>query len=71
LGEKRKVYRALVMKHEGKKLLGRSKRRWEDSLSLEIDFKELGCQCMNWSDLSQDRGNWWAVVNALMKLWIP
>jgi hypothetical protein len=58
-----------MVKHEGKKLLGRSRQRWEDNI--KVDFKELGCQVMNWIDLTQDRDKWRAVVNTLMKLWMP
>ena len=68
-GERRGVYRVLVGKHEGKKPLGRPRRRWEDNM--KMDFQELGCVGMDWIDLVQDRDRWRALVSAVMNLRVP
>jgi hypothetical protein len=69
VGEKKCVYRVLVLKPEGKKALGRPRRRWEDNIKMYL--QELGCGGMGWIDLAQDRDRWRALVNAVMKLRIP
>ena len=51
---------------EGKRPLGRPRRRWEDNI--KIDSKWLGD--VDWIDLAQDRDRWWALVNAVMNLGI-
>ena len=51
--EGRGVYRILVGNHEGKRPLGRPKRRWEDNI--KIDLQEVGCGGMDWIELAQDR----------------
>jgi len=53
MGERRGVYRVLVGKHEGKKPLGRPRRRWEDNI--KMDIQEEGCGVMDWIDLSRVR----------------
>jgi hypothetical protein len=53
MGETRNAYRVLVGKPEGKRPLGRPRRRWVDNN--KIDFREIGCDCMDWIDLAQDR----------------
>ena len=53
MGERRGVYRILVGKSEGKRPLGRLRRRWEDNI--ETDPQEVGCGVMDWIDLAQDR----------------
>jgi len=58
------VYWALVRKPEGKKPLGRPKRRWEDTI--KMDLKEVECGVMNLIELAQDRDNWRGLVNAVM-----
>jgi hypothetical protein len=63
------VYRVLVGKPEGKRPLGRPRRRWEDTN--KIDLQEVGCGGVDWIDLVQDRGRWLALVNAEMNLWVP
>jgi len=55
--ERRGVYSVLVRKPEGKRPLGRPRRRWEDNVKMDI-------QVVNWIDLAQDRYTWWALVNA-------
>jgi hypothetical protein len=67
VGEDRKVYRVLVGKPEGKRPLGRQKRRWEDGI--RIDLRETGWGGgMEWIQLAQDRGLWRALVNTVMNL---
>jgi len=69
MGERRGVYRVLVGKPEGKGPLGRPRRRWKDSMTMDI--QEVGCGGMDWIDLAQDRDRWWALVNAVMNLRVP
>ena len=69
MGERRRVYRVLVGKPEGKRPLGRPGRRWEDNI--KIDLQEEGCEVMDWIELAQDRDRWWAIVNVVMNLRIP
>jgi hypothetical protein len=63
MGEMRGVYRVLVRKPEGKNLLGRPRRRWENNI--QMDLQELGWG-IDWIDLARDRERWRAVVNAVM-----
>ena len=65
MGERRGVYRVLVGKPEGKRPLGRPRRRWEDNI--KMDLQEVGCEGVDWIELSQDRDRWLALVNAVMK----
>jgi hypothetical protein len=64
MGEKKNAYRILVGKPEGKRPLGRSRRRW-------VDLRETGWDGMNWIDLAQDRDQWKALVNTVMNLRVP
>jgi hypothetical protein len=64
--EERKVYRVLVGKPEGKRPLGRSRRRWEDGI--RMDLRETGLGSADLIRLSQDRDRWRAVVSAVMNL---
>ena len=69
MGERGGVYRVLVGKPEGKRALGRPRRRWEDNI--EMNLQEVGCGDMDWSELAHDRDRWRAVVNAVMNLLVP
>jgi len=66
MGEDRGVYRVLVGRPEGKRPLGRPRRRWKDNI--KMDLLEVGCEGMDWIDLAQDRDRWRALVNAVMNL---
>ena len=65
----RGVYMILVGKLEGKKPLGRPRRRWEDNIRMDLQEVRLGV--MDWIDLAQDRDRWRAVVSAEMNLRVP
>jgi hypothetical protein len=58
-----------VGKPEGKRPLGRPRRRWEDNIKL--DLQEVGCGCMDWIELAQDRDRCQALVNAVLNLRVP
>jgi len=63
----RKLLKAeLVGKPEGKRPLGRTRRRWEDNI--KVDLQEVGCRSMDWIKLGQDRDRWRALVNEVMNL---
>jgi hypothetical protein len=62
-GEKRNAYRILVGKPEGKRPLGRPRRRWVDNI--KMDLREVGWDDRDWIDLAQDRDQWRAHVNAV------
>jgi hypothetical protein len=66
IGEVRGVYRDLVGKPEGSRPLGRPRRRWEDNI--RMDLRKVGCGCVAWMELAQDRDNWRALVSAVMNL---
>jgi hypothetical protein len=66
IGEERKLYRVLVGKPEGKRPLGRPRRRWEDGI--RMDLRETGFGGVDWIRMSQDRDRWRAVVSAVMNL---
>jgi hypothetical protein len=66
MGEERKVYKVLVGKSEGKRPLGRPRRRWEDGI--RMDLREISLGGVDWIGLSQDRVRWRAVVSAVMNL---
>jgi len=69
VGERRVVYRVLVGKPEGKRPLGRPRRRWKDNNML--DLQEVGCGSMDYIELAQDRDSWPALVNEVMNLRVP
>jgi len=69
MGERRGIYSAFVGKPEGKRLLGRSGRRWEDNI--KMDLQEVGCRGVEWIELAQNRDRCRALVNAVMNLRVP
>jgi hypothetical protein len=69
MGEGRSVYTVLVGRPEGKRPLGRPKRTWEGNI--KMDLREIGIDGANWIQLPQDRVQWWAFVNTVMKLRAP
>jgi hypothetical protein len=66
MGEERKVYKVLVGKPEGRRPLGRPKRRRQEWV--RMDLREIGLGSVDWIRLAQDRDRWWAVVSAVMNL---
>ena len=69
MGERRGVYRVLVRKPEGKRQLGKPRRRWEENIKLNL--QEVGRGSMDWIELAQDRERWRALVNAVINLQVP
>jgi hypothetical protein len=69
MGEVRGVYRVLVGKPEGKRTLGRLRRRWEDNI--KMDVRETVINGMNWIRLTQNMVQWRAFVNMVMNLLVP
>jgi hypothetical protein len=69
MGEKRNVYRLLVGKPEGKRPLGRTKRRWINSI--KMDLLEIGVNVVDWIGLAHDRYRWRALVYSVMNLRVP
>jgi hypothetical protein len=69
MGKKRNVYRLLVGKPEGKKPIGRSRRRRIDNI--KMDLLEIGLSVVVWIGLAQDRCRWRALVHSVMNLQVP
>jgi hypothetical protein len=69
MGEGRGVYRVLVGKPERRRPLGRPRHRWEDNI--RMDLWEVGCGCVDWMELAQDRDRWCELVSAVMNLQVP
>jgi hypothetical protein len=67
--EKRNVYRLLVGKPQGKRPLGRPRRRWMDNI--KKDLLEIRMNAVDWIGLAQDRYRWRALVNSVMNLRVP
>ena len=67
--EERAVYRVLVGKPEGKRPMGRPKRRW--AYNIKMDLQEVGCVYRDWIRLAQDRDSWRTLVSAVMSLRVP
>jgi hypothetical protein len=66
---RRDAHRILVGKPEGKRLLGRPRRRWEDNI--RMDIREIGWGGVDWTDLAQDRDLWNALVSTVMNFQDP
>ena len=62
------MYRVLVGKPEGRRPLGRPRRRW--ACNIRTDLQEVGCVYMDWIGLAQDRDRWRTLVSAVMILWV-
>jgi hypothetical protein len=69
MGEKRNAYTILVGKPEGRRPLGKPRRRWVDKM--KMDLREIGWDGVDWVDLAQDRDHWRALVNSVMNLRVP
>jgi len=69
MGEERGEYRVLVGKPEGRRPMGRPRRRWADNI--RMDLQEVGCVYRDWIRLAQDRDMWWTLVSAVMNLRVP
>jgi len=67
--ERKCIYGVLVGKPDGKRPLGRPRRRWEDNIT--TDFQEVGRRGMDWIDLAQDRDRWRELVNAVINFRVP
>ena len=68
-GEEREVYMVLLGKSEGRRPLGRPRRRWVDNI--RMDLQEVGCGYVEWIGLAQDRDSWRMLVSAVMNLRVP
>jgi hypothetical protein len=62
------VHRVLVGKPEGKRPIGRPRRKWEDGIRMNLKEMGWGYRVVEWFHLAQDRGRWWAVVNTAKNL---
>jgi hypothetical protein len=69
MGEGKVAYRVLVRRPEGRRPLGRPRRRWEDNI--KMDLQEVGWGGMDWIDMAQDWDRWRALVNAVINLRVP
>ena len=64
MGQERGMYRDLLGKPEGRRPLGRPRRRWVDNI--RMDLQEVRCRYMDWIGLAQGRDTWWTLVSAVM-----
>ena len=67
--EERGVHKVLVEKPEGKRPLGRPRRRWEDNI--KMDLQEMGRGCGDWMGLVQVKGRWRSLVSTVLNFWVP
>jgi hypothetical protein len=68
MGENRGPYRILLWRHEGRRPLGRPRRRWRDNIKIDLQVVGWG---VDWIELAQDRDRWRALMNAVMNLRVP
>jgi hypothetical protein len=68
-GKKRNAYRLLMGKPEGKRPLGRPRRRWADNI--RMDLGEVGWGDVDWTGLAKDRNRWRVLVNSVLNLRVP
>ena len=69
MGEGRGVHRVLLGKPEGKRALGRTRRKWENNIKMDLQEARGGCE--DWMELVQDRDRWRALVSRVMNLRVP
>jgi hypothetical protein len=69
MGKRRRAYRVLVGKPEGRRPVGRPRLKWEDNI--RKDLREVGCGYVDWIGLPQDRDKWRALVSVVMNLRVP
>ena len=69
MDEGRDVHKVLVGRYEGKRPLGRPRRRWEDNI--KMDLQEVGRGCRDWMELTQERDRWRALVSTVMNFRVP
>jgi hypothetical protein len=69
MGKKRNAYRISVGNPEGKRPLGRPRRKWVENI--KMDLREIGWDGKDWIDLAQDKDQWRALVNTVMNLRVP
>jgi hypothetical protein len=69
MGEVRGAYKILVGRPEGRRPLGRPRRRWEDNIKMEL--RKMGFGNVDWIYWARDRDRWRALVNTVMSLWVP
>ena len=67
--EGRGMHKVLVGKPEGKRPVGRLRRRWEDNIKMNLE--EVGRGCGDWTELAQDRDSWRALVSTVMNFRVP
>jgi hypothetical protein len=69
MGAKKNTHRILVENQEGKRSLGRPRRRWVDNI--KIDLRVIECDGIDWIDVAQDRDKWRVLLNTVMKFRVP
>jgi hypothetical protein len=67
-GTRRSAYRVLVGKPEGRRLLGRPRRRWQDNI--KIDLLEVECGTIDWIDCAENTNRWKVLVNTVLNIWV-